>query len=65
MNETRSLGEGDSTTRTPAETAGSALWWNLQTGTYTPPGEWNAIATAMAASQNDSMATAAPRCRPS
>ncbi len=56
VNETKSLGAGNSTTRTAAETQ-SALWWNLQTGTDTPPGEWNAIATSMAQSQDDSMAT--------
>ena len=52
----KSLGAGDSTTRTAAETQ-SALWWNLQTGTDTPPGEWNAIATSLAQSHDDSMAT--------
>jgi hypothetical protein len=56
VNETESLGAGDSTTRTAAETQ-IALWWNDQTGTYTPPGEWNAIATSIAQSQGDSMAT--------
>ena len=56
INETESLGAGDSTTRTAAETQ-SALWWNDQTGTYTPAGEWNSIATSIAASQGDSMAT--------
>jgi hypothetical protein len=55
VNETESLGAGDSTTRTAAETQ-SALFWNDQTGTYTPPGEWNAIADQIAQTQGNSMA---------
>ena len=58
VNETESLGAADSTTRTADETQ-IALFWNDQTGTYTPPGQWNAIATSIAQNQNDSMASAA------
>ncbi len=56
VDETESLGAGNSTTRTADETQ-IALFWNDQTGTFTPPGEWNAIATSVAQKQGDSMAT--------
>ena len=55
VNETKSLGEGDSTTRTADETQ-IALYWNDPTGTYTPAGQWNAIADQMAGSSDDSLA---------
>jgi hypothetical protein len=56
VNETESLGAGDSTSRTAAETQ-AALFWNDQTGTFTPAGEWNSIADQIAQAQGDSMAT--------
>ena len=56
VSETAILGCGDSTTRTAAETQ-AALFWNLQPGTDTPPGEWNSIADQVAQTQGDSMAT--------
>jgi hypothetical protein len=47
VNETYSLGGLNSTARTPAETQ-AALFWNLPTGTDTPAGEWNVIASTVA-----------------
>jgi hypothetical protein len=52
---TESLGQADSTTRTAQETS-IAKFWNDQAGTYTPPGQWNAIADAVAQQQGDSAA---------
>ena len=56
VNETQSLGAEDSTTRSAAETQ-AALFWNLQTGTDNPPGEWNSIADQIAPTEGDSIAT--------
>jgi hypothetical protein len=55
VNETESLGAGNSTTRTADETQ-IAKYWNDQGGTYTPPGQWNSIADQIAQTQGDSMA---------
>jgi hypothetical protein len=52
---TQSLGAADSTTRTAQETA-IAKFWNDQSGTFTPPGQWNAIAATVAAQQGSSTA---------
>jgi VCBS repeat-containing protein len=55
VNETQSLGSATSTTRTADETQ-IAKFWNDQTGTYTPPGDWNAIADSVAQQQGDGLA---------
>jgi hypothetical protein len=54
VNETESLGAGDSTTRTADETQ-AALYWNEQTGTDTPAGIWNEIADQVAQAQGDGL----------
>jgi hypothetical protein len=56
VNQTQSLGAANSTTRTADETQ-IAKFWNDQAGTYTPAGQWNAIADAIAQSQGDGMAS--------
>ena len=56
VNQTESLGSSTSTTRTADQTQ-IALFWNDQTGTYTPPGQWNSIADSVAQQQGNSMAT--------
>ena len=49
-----SLGKSDSTTRTADQTA-SAKFWNGQTGTDTPVGQWNSIAATVAQSAGNSV----------
>src|SRR5262249_21993036 len=55
VNRTLSLGAVNSTTRTADETQ-IARFWNDGAGTYTPPGNWNTIAAAVAQDQGDSLA---------
>jgi hypothetical protein len=55
VNQVESLGAPDSTTRTADETQ-IARFWNDATGSYTPPGHWNAIAETVAQQQGDSLA---------
>jgi hypothetical protein len=55
VNETESLGAADSTTRTADETQ-IAKFWNDQTGTDTPAGQWNQIASVVATQAGDSLA---------
>jgi hypothetical protein len=52
---TESLGSADSTTRTTQQTQ-IAKFWNDQTGTDTPPGEWDSIAATVANQQGNSLA---------
>lgn len=47
LNEVQSLGDAESTTRT-AEQTQIARFWADGLGTFTPPGHWNAIASAAA-----------------
>ncbi|HVX11566.1 MAG TPA: DUF4214 domain-containing protein [Pirellulales bacterium] len=54
VNETESLGAANSTTRTADETQ-IAQFWNDGSGTYTPPGHWNAIAQTVAQQEGDSI----------
>jgi hypothetical protein len=55
VNQTESLGQVNSTTRTADQTQ-IAQFWNDATGTYTPPGHWNAIAETVAQALGDSLA---------
>lgn len=50
-NQVMSLGAVNSATRTADETQ-IARFWNDPTGTATPPGHWNVIASTVAAAQN-------------
>ena len=55
VNATLAIGEVNSTTRTADETQ-IALFWNDKSGTYTPPGHWNAIAEEVSQQQGYSLA---------
>jgi hypothetical protein len=55
LNQVESVGSVTSTTRTADETQ-SVYFWNDNTGTWTPPGHWNAIAEEVAQQQGDSLA---------
>jgi hypothetical protein len=54
VNEVKSLGSADSTTRSADETE-IARFWADGGGTYSPPGHWNAIAQTVAQQQGDSL----------
>jgi hypothetical protein len=54
VNQVESLGAVNSTTRTADQTQ-TAQFWNDASGTYTPPGHWNAISETVAQQQGDSL----------
>jgi membrane-associated phospholipid phosphatase len=54
VSQVESLGDVDSTTRTPDQTQ-IALFWSDGAGTDTPPGHWNAIAEQVALQKKDSV----------
>jgi hypothetical protein len=54
VNQVESLGAANSTTRTADQTQ-IAQFWNDASGTYTPPGHWNAIAQTVAQQEGDSI----------
>ena len=55
VNQVQSLGARDSATRTADQTQ-IAKFWNDQTGTDTPPGQWNQIAASVATQNGLSLA---------
>jgi hypothetical protein len=54
LNEVKSLGATNSTTRTPEQT-NIARFWADGAGTSTPPGHWNRIAQSVAAAQGNTL----------
>ena len=58
LEQVRLLGSATSTLRTPEQTE-IARFWADGSGTYTPPGHWNSIASQLAASQDFSPSDAA------
>src|SRR4029078_2368429 len=55
LNEVKSLGAANSTTRTADQTQ-IARFWSDGAGTASPPGHWNAIAEQAALSEGNSIA---------
>src|SRR5262249_52945273 len=55
VNQTESLGSATSTTRTADQTQ-VARFWADSSGSYTPPGHWDAIAAQVAQQAGDSLA---------
>ncbi len=55
VNQVQSLGERESATRTADQTE-IARFWNDQTGTDTPPGQWNQIAATVATAAGNTLA---------
>jgi len=54
LNQVKELGRKDSITRTPEQTQ-IALFWADGSGTFTPPGHWNAIAQDISLSRGNSL----------
>jgi hypothetical protein len=52
FNETKSLGDTNSTTRTPDETLYAHFWADVPGHSVTPPGHWNEIAENIALNKN-------------
>ncbi len=58
FNQTKDIGSLNSTTRTADQTE-IAKFWADGSGTYTPPGHWNSIATQLLSQNNASLAESA------